>query len=609
MITPDAYRIHRKTLVGVAVGDLSEADIALLRSAQRSRLLLALKAILELAGHPEGGWPHGTPPTRPAAAWALLGTAQRRDPHAVEAVLEDPAVGAWAFQLLRQLAHGVVAAPSDAPSWAGATMLGSLAAAAAIRAGMRCTLRVPARGGRLWLPSLGLTGSVGRGDWAVVGVECGHDGTVVFGDSGSVRMPEDVMTPAEGWSPLPEVGFPMPGSARPTVLDHLSPYRDFRSLRDATELPVSAVEEWRSQFRCAYELLRRTDTRAHRAVASTVRSVVPVEGARGLLVVSASVPDAYGAITMSFTSDAPTMAATLIHEARHQLLTALGDLTPLFVPVREGPEPLYFAPWREDPRPLRGLLYGAHAFAGMTAFWRRRRHAGDPRADFEFALHRWQLRMALVALHNAVGLTEAGGRIVTALTESVAAWWDEPVRGLPARLAELCCRDTRATWRAANLAVDESGADALARRWLSGRPPPAVLPAARMLAGGPTRVRGGGRTWLARLRLADRSAFTKVRAELQAGAALPAGTPQASGADAALVAEEHKEAAAGYRREASAVAACIGIGLAAEAPRTLLVERPELVLALHTALLRREVLPPGPDELAEWLGARLGGQA
>ncbi|MGW3244415.1 HEXXH motif domain-containing protein [Streptomyces sp. NPDC001070] len=607
MITPEAYRINQRTLVGVAVGDLGEADLALLRSAQRSRLLLALKAILELAGHPEGGWPHGTPPTRPAAAWAVLGAVQRRDPAAVEAVLEDPAVGAWAFQLLRQLAHGVVSAPSDAPSWAGATMLGSLAAAAAIRADVRCSLRVPARGGRLWLPSLGLTGTVGRGDWAVVGVECGREGTVVYGDSGSVRMPEDVMTPAEGWSPLPEIGVAATGSARPAVLDHLSPFRDFRTLRDATGLSTSSVEGWRSQFRRAYELLQHTDTRVYRTVAATVRSVVPVEGARELQVISASVPDAYGAITMSFSSDVPSMAVTLVHEARHQLLTALGDLTPLFVPAREGPEPLYFAPWREDPRPLRGLLYGAHAFAGVTAFWRQRRRAGDQRADFEFAVHRWQLHTALVALHNAAGLTEAGGRIVTALTESVAEWWEEPVRGLPARLAELCCRDTRATWRVANLAVDEPSADALAQRWLSGRPPPAVLPAARMAAARPSVARGNATTWLARLRLADPNAFSKIRADIEAGAVHPQGIPRASAADAALVAEEHKEAAAGYRTAVPTAAAWIGIGLAAEVPETLLVERPELVLALHAALLRREVMLPGPEELAEWLGIRLGG--
>lgn len=604
MITPEAYRIHQQTLVGVANGDLGEADLALLRSAQRSRLLLALQAILQLAGHVDGGWPHGAPPTRPAAAWVVLGAVQRRDPGAVEAVLQDPAVGAWAFRLLRQLAHGAVAAPSDAPSWAGATMLGSLAAAAAVRAGARCSLRVPARGGRLWLPSLGVTGAVGRGDWTVVGVESGHDGTVVYGDGGSVRMPEDLTVRAEGWSPLPEVGHTVPGTSRAAVLDHLSPYRDFRSLRDATDLSAPEVEEWRSQFRRAYELLRFTDTTAYRVVAGTVRSVVPVETASGLHIVSASVPDAYGAITMSFSSDTSSMAATLIHEARHQLLTALGDLTPLFVPAREGPEPLYFAPWREDPRPLRGLLFGAHAFAGMTAFWRERRRDGDPRADFEFALHRWQLRMALVTLRSAVGLTETGGRIVTALTERAAEWWHEPVRGPAARLADLCCRDTRATWRAANLGVAETAADALAQRWLDGRPPPTELPAARITTVRPPGARGGARTWLARLRLADRNAFSKVRAELEAGAHNPQGIPRASAADAALVAEDRDEAMAGYREAEPAAAAWIGIGLAAEHDDTLLVERPELVLALHSALLRREVMPPGPEGLADWLGAR-----
>jgi hypothetical protein len=45
------------------------------------------------------------------------------------------------------------------------------------------------------------------------------------------------------------------------------------------------------------------------------------------------------------------------------------------------------------------------------------------------------------------------------------------------------------------------------------------------------------------------------------------------------------------------------MGLAGDSRTSLLVKRPELVLALHAALLRRGVRPPGPEELAEWLGS------
>jgi HEXXH motif-containing protein len=607
LISAEPYRLPLRTLFAVATGEVDETDLALLVSAQRSRLLLALAAILELAKHPDEGRPRDdVPATRPATAWALLGTMQHSAPEAVEAVLHDPTVGAWAFQLLRRLTHGAVVTPTDAPAWAGATLLGSLAAAAAIRARARCSLRVPARDGQLWLPSLGLTGRVGRGDWAVVGVECGPSGTVVFGDSGSVRLPDDLSRPAEGWSPLPRIRVgAQEGAAGGVMLDHLSPYRDFRSLSDPVELSQEALRAWHIMAADSFVRLGQGDPDAHRMVTGTVRSLVPADAPSVLRPISVSVPDAYGLVMISRPSDASVLAATLIHEARHQLLTAVGDLTPLFVPLRDGPEPVYFAPWREDPRPLRGLLYGAHAFAGVTSFWRERRPLEGERADFEFALHRWQLRTALAALRNAPGLTPAGAYVVSALAESSARWWTEPVEGAPGRLAQLCCRDLWAGWRAAHLTVGESEADDLARRWLSGCPPPVSLPAGRALATRSTS-RGGARTWLARLWLDDREAFDRVRSDLAAGAVNPWGTAGATPADAALVAGDTEEALERFRRADPTPGAWTGVGLAAEWPASPLVERPELVLALHAALARIGAEPPGPEELAQWLGSRLG---
>ncbi|MEU1517116.1 HEXXH motif-containing putative peptide modification protein [Streptomyces sp. NPDC005811] len=602
MTTPEPYRVPPGTLVGIAVGDVRAADVALLDSAERSRLVLALRAILELSPHPEERWPGGAPPTRPAAAWNLLSAAQRADPGAVEAVFHDPAVAAWAFQLVRQLAHGVVP-PDGASPYSAATLLGSVAAAAAIRAGTRCSLRVPVRGGRLWLPSLGLTAAVGRGDWALVGIECGPSGTVVYGDSGSLRMPHDLSAPSEGWSPLPALGVAGPHGT-PAVLDHLSPHRDFRAVHDPLDLSQDEVRDWRSVLHDTYEMLRTTDPAAYRAVTGAVRSVVPLEDAGGPRVISASVPDAYGAVMTSLSRDIPSMAATFVHEAWHQLLTALGDLTPLFVPLREGPEPVYFAPWRNDPRPLRGLLYGAHAFAGVTVFWLRRRAADGPRADFEFALQRWQVRTALAALGNATGLTAAGGRVVAALAESAAAWWTEPVHGLPAQLAELCCQDASAMWRARNLTVADADVDRLAWLWRVGLAPPVPLPAARLTTAPMTAVSGGARTGMARLRLADPDAFARVRAELAAGAENPLGMTGATAADAALVSGDQEEALSLYRRAAPVADTCVGIGLALGPRGNPLVERPELVLALHTALSRRGEPLPGVEELAGWLGSR-----
>ncbi|MFE9644555.1 HEXXH motif-containing putative peptide modification protein [Streptomyces sp. NPDC006365] len=614
MTDAEPFRLPPRTFAAIATGDVGDTDLALLRSAQRSRLLLALLTVL--AGHkqPDDGGPQGSDaPTRPSAAWDLLAHTQRSAPAAVEAVLADPAVGAWVFQLLRHLHLGAAPSPGDAPRWAGVTLLGALAGAAALRARTRARLRIPARKGQLWLPSLGVTGTVSRGAWPVVTMECGPRGAAVFGDSGSIRLPDDLTHAAEGWFPLPLLDRSGPTGPAPLTLDHLSPYRDFRAVKDPAQLSRHALDRWQALLGASDALLRRDHPTAHRLVTGTVRTVVPVDGPSELLAVSATAPDAYEAVTMSLPCDAQAMAAILIHEARHQLVSALAELTPLSVSVREGPQPVYFAPWRRDPRPLRGLLYGAHAFAGVMSFWNARRAHDKERADFEFALHRWQVRTALAALSNATGLTRAGGLIVAGVLKETAGVGAEPVPGSPGRLADLCCRDVWAAWRATHLVVDTEAAATLADLWLSGRPPSTVLPAARLRTArsGPPRASGPGaaRTWLARLWFTDRATFHRVRTELVAGEAHPLGIRDATVADALLACGETDAAHAAYRREPPSLTSWIGSALSApDAAGSSFLERPELVLALRKALTDRGVTAPGPDELATWLSSRRPGR-
>ncbi|MFF7673798.1 aKG-HExxH-type peptide beta-hydroxylase [Actinacidiphila glaucinigra] len=442
--------------------------------------------------------------------------------------------------------------------------------------------------------------------WPVLHVKSGPGGTLVSGASGSVRLPSDLTSPTEGWSPLPRVG-PAGRDGQAAALDHLSPYRDFREMRGPTALAPAAVSRWHSLLTEAYELLRESDPAAHRMVSGTVRSVVPVEGAGPLRVVSASVPDAFGALTMSLPEDAQSLAATLVHESQHQLLTALDHLVPLLKPTEQATGPRYFAPWRADARPLRGLLFGAHAFAAVAAFWRGRRNVDGERADFEFAVHKWQVRSALAALRSAEGLTYAGNVVVQAMAELVGDWSQESVNKPAGDLAELCCRDQWASWRAAHLAVDAADADELARRWHTGRTAPRHLPPSRMVRSA-TAPQAGARTWLARLWVTRPDAFKHVWAAAETSGADILGITGASPADVALITGDTEGALAGYRAATPTPATCIGLGLTS--PRVaLLAERPELVLAVHAAMDRLDGRSPGPERLAVWLGTGLAGAA
>ncbi|MFJ2746257.1 aKG-HExxH-type peptide beta-hydroxylase [Streptomyces sp. NPDC087440] len=638
MTGTEHHRLPLRTLTAVATGEVDASDVALLTAARRSRALLALVGVYELTPALDqlpNDWPRtGLPPTLPRTAWKLLCAVQRAHPAAADAVLADPMVGGRALQLLRRISHGAGPPGPDVPLRAEAGLAGSLAAAAAIRSGTRCSLRVPAYRGRLWLPSLGQTGRVARGEWAVVGVECTARETVVFGDSGSVRLPKALHLPSEGWHPLP--GVELPGGAGTVTLDTLCPHRDYRALRDPAPLSDSALDQWRHLICRAAELLAEGHPPSRRLVWGSIHCLVPAAAPSPAHPVSATVPDTFGAVMMSLPPDAPTAAATLIHEAHHQLLAAADDVTPLLDQDRPGPEPLHFAPWRRDPRPLRGLLYGTHATAGITAFWHRQRTPGDDRADFEFAHHRWQLRVGLTALHSCDRLTEAGAHLVSALDAQAARWWPERVAELPGALAARCRADLAATWRATHLTVSGTDADALARRWQAGEPPPAVLPPVR-LTPARTQSRVLSRLWLTRLWLTDRAAFDRLRADLNAGVSDLWGAGELTPADAALVAGDREEARGLFLKAVDPLSApvnvsdWVGLGLVQHnathhgtshhatsqhdtshhtdthpvethhgEPGEPLLERPELVVAVHAALLRADAHPPGPQELARW---------
>ncbi|MGO4760843.1 HEXXH motif-containing putative peptide modification protein, partial [Streptomyces sp. 2MCAF27] len=168
-----------------------------------------------------------------------------------------------------------------------------------------------------------------------------------------------------------------------------------------------------------------------------------------------SSPEAYGCVLLNPPTDSVTLAASLIHEAQHVKLSALLDLVPL---IHGGLEEIHYAPWRVDPRPLRGLLHGVYAFLGATAFWQARRHAvldeTTPSADFEFALRRAQTSHGLRTLRTHAELTALGDRFLRGIEDRLAAWLAEPVPEVPLRAAEDLNLDHRLLHRLHHLSVD-----------------------------------------------------------------------------------------------------------------------------------------------------------
>lgn len=121
----------------------------------------------------------------------------------------------------------------------------------------------------------------------------------------------------------------------------------------------------------------------------------------------------------------------LVHEVSHSHLFVLQDLDPLLDPRYHGegwePEVLY-SPWRDDPRPLNGLLHAAFVFARVARFWLR--VAGDGTTDDRgvalrrLAVLQLQLGVVVRSLARHAQWTDTGLAFFTILRDEIDAVCD-----------------------------------------------------------------------------------------------------------------------------------------------------------------------------------------
>lgn len=551
-------------------GGGSPATVSALRASERSWRLLVVRALLDSAVSTPTG------PLPPLAdGWRLLARARAAAEGEVERLLAYPTVGVWAAHTLRRL-RGT--AEGDAPLWADTGHLHAIAASAAILAGLEFRTGIPVRQGWAVLPALGAMRVPGPAEWAVAEVAATAEGVRISG------------RPLAGpdWHALAELR----ADGCSLLLDDTDPYRALRT--PAAPQPFDGAAGWQELFGQAWEILRDTGTEEARALAGGLLSLVPRPRAERFRPHSASSGDAFGAALASMPDDGEQFASTLVHEFQHNKLSAFMHLFTLYDDrddrddhgsrgSRGGPSArLHYAPWRDDPRPLGGLLQGVYAFFGVTGFWRQRRHA---LGQFEFALWRSQTAYALRAIGRSDRLTDLGRRLVAELSRRLEPWLEEPVDARARSAADLAVADHRATWRAYHLRPDPREVGALAAAWADGRALPSPSSEGTLTPGTPARG-FDTRAVLLRWALADPAGFDRLRGD-------PAGT--VSGArpeDVALVTGQSVEALSACHarivRGDGDPETWVGLGLAALAvgdpAADGLLTRPHWAMALHAEL-------------------------
>ncbi|MFF2851530.1 HEXXH motif domain-containing protein [Streptomyces sp. NPDC058001] len=645
-------------LQAIAHGEGDGSAVRELLGAERSRRLLLLRALDDGVSQTDVAPPTDMAPQvdipsqdgtgiSHRAGWDLLERVQAHAPTVFEDVLMSPHTGMWLSLALRQLRGRL---SEDAPLWIVLGHLSALAASAGARAGLDFAITVPVRHGLVPLPTLGCAVLPVTEPWSEARVEAKDGRLTVTGAPGEVvlrpngtrpgweatapgwhavrrvlldaeRTPSDaerILSDQEGAPTDPQRPLTDPQRPpKPVVLEDLDPYRTFPRPSTPRPLPAHEAADWERMLVGAWEVLLRDEPESADAMRQGLMSMAPAPRRERFRPYSGTAGDAFGGINASLPDDVPQLAATLVHEFQHTKLGGLMHLEALTVPTPAGaaPKERFYAPWRDDPRPLGGLLQGIYAFAGVTRFWRTHRHTADaayaPLAHFEFALWRIQVWSTLTLVRDHEQLTPLGRHLLASLAERCAPWMTDTVPAAELALAEEAAADHHARWRAHHLRPPATAVAEAVSAWRRGdRHPPAALADAPELVPDPEIRFLDSAAVLTRYRLAEPDrAWRHTAAETVEGA---------SEADVLLAVDEHAAArdvfVAQLSDKGAPVAAWTGLGralahdgdeahrTAASAASRLLLHFPERARAVQDALIATTGRPADPLRLAAWLG-------
>ncbi|MGW4243651.1 HEXXH motif domain-containing protein [Nocardia sp. NPDC004722] len=403
-------------------------------------------------------------------AYRSLAALQPDHPEVVSSMLCYPNTGPWLNHVLRRFADE--SDDSRTPLWADCGYLGWLAASAAILAGTEGAARLVIRNGEVMLPGLGM---------AVLGADdhCGHcelhwtaTGALHFRwDTGSLRIESPAEETQTGWLPLRTVR--VEDDEITVWLDDLDPFRHRESATSALpRLNAQQAQRWQRDFEQAWQLLRRHHDRYLTPMRDCLRSLAPLSV--DAMVDSSSYTSAHGTgcVYTTAATDGCHLALTLIHEIQHTKFGLLTDQVELFDP---DPESRFYAPWRDDPRPVLGLMHGIYAFFGVVDFWRVHRHSychGSLQAHADFELWRTQLAGAITEARASGLLTAAGTGVLDGLTAAMSSWSGEEVPATARQAANESSLAHRVFWSVRNLAPDPAAIAELTACWDAGRRAP-----------------------------------------------------------------------------------------------------------------------------------------
>ncbi len=188
---------------------------------------------------------------------------------------------------------------------------------------------------------------------------------------------------------------------------------------DATR-SVSSSSEFIGTIFDALKLVR-VDEENRNLVEEYVSSIVPLENPNNDEHQSLSIDATPGCIYVGKNCSVTVFAEAIVHEADHQRLYEIRRWKPF---VDGASTKRFYSPWRMDPRPAGGLIFGASAFSRVSKFWHELRSSEhdkrDDTAGYRAVFTAMQSELAIRTVLTGAELTSFGRQYCETLGRNIA---------------------------------------------------------------------------------------------------------------------------------------------------------------------------------------------
>lgn len=125
---------------------------------------------------------------------------------------------------------------------------------------------------------------------------------------------------------------------------------------------------WISTLGKAFEIIG-TDESSHQLVSNFASYLIPLKQKEVIKNLSFSVRNLPSVIFKNNELTPYLIGETLVHESDHQLFYAIEKFDNFWKEDIKLQQPIYLSPWRDDPRPLDGILRGLSSFARVSQYY------------------------------------------------------------------------------------------------------------------------------------------------------------------------------------------------------------------------------------------------